>query len=116
MPEVVIGEPPIVNPVGTVAATEVTEPTPNDEVAIAVTVLSALIWISLTALGLARVKMFAPTVVAPSVVLATEALVSSSRVLAKAVKVVCPAVPDPVKYGSRSAPEASPASAFSSAS
>ncbi len=56
------------------------------------------------------------TLFRPRVALATEASVSLSRVLAKEVSVVCPAVPMPVKYGSRSVSEDSPASAFSSAS
>jgi len=78
VPAVVIGEPLTIRPVGTVIATEVTEPlgSPSEEVAIAVTVLSALIWIRRTALGLAKVKRFEPTVLAPKLVRAPEAVVA----------------------------------------
>lgn len=84
VPVVVIGEPVTVKPVGTVAATDETEPLPvpaptavrkveEDNV---VTVLSALIWRNDIALGFVKVKRLAPTVVAPRLVRARGTVVA----------------------------------------
>ena len=57
---------------------------PSVEVATAVTVLSAFMRIRVTALGFVRVKMLAPTVVAPRVVRAAAAVVAPVPPLVRA--------------------------------
>jgi hypothetical protein len=107
VPDVVIGEPDTDKNVGTVAATEVTEPPPlpapiavrkeaasKDE-----TVLSALKRGNVTALGLATVKRFAPSVVAPRLVRAADAVVAAvpPRAIGR-VPVVPPSIGRPVAF------------------
>lgn len=125
-PVVVIGELAIEKPVGTVKATDETDPPPvpapmavrNVEASRVEMVLSALIRVKVMALGFVRVKKFEPTVVAPKLVRAAAAVVApvpplararawvSVRLLAVVVpRVVVPVTPsvvatatDPVKF------------------
>ena len=78
--------------------------------------LSALNLGNVTADGLVKVNKLPPSVVAPRVVLAVAALASSISERPKDVRVASAAVPKPVKYGTVSAADVSPAIAVSSAS
>lgn len=84
VPEVVIGEPVTVKPVGTEAATDVTDPPPVPApIAVlkvaasrAETVLSAFTLRNVIALGFVKVKRFEPAVVPPRLVRAAAAVVA----------------------------------------
>lgn len=106
MPELVIGDPLILNPVGTVAATLVTVPVvelvpaPIAERKVAaskaLTVLSALNLGNVIADGLVTVNKLLPRVVAPKFVLATEFVVAPVPPFATAkvpANVTAPVVP-----------------------